>query len=130
MSDERKKFTVYLHPGRDVDRQALAVIDSVGRSARGDLYRQALIAGIALYHLDGRLPALLTALFTENLNSDQVVGAISQTTGWRPSEADIKMVLNILGAIPKQEDAQAIQRDMAQESLALREARNKLAGLI
>ncbi|ECL5250886.1 plasmid stability protein, partial [Salmonella enterica] len=36
MTEERKKFTLYLHPDRDADRQALEVIEAVPRSARGE----------------------------------------------------------------------------------------------
>lgn len=98
MSEDRKKFTLYLHPENDTDRQALNVIESVPRSARGELFRHAFIAGMALQQLDSRLPALLSTLFSADLTADQLVGLIGQTTGWKPSQADIRSILVELGA--------------------------------
>lgn len=74
MSDERKKFTLYLHPDKRSDQQALTVIESVPRSARGDLYRNVFIAGLALQQLDDRLPALLTTFLDGQMTADQLVG--------------------------------------------------------
>ncbi|MBW3478439.1 plasmid partitioning/stability family protein [Hafnia alvei] len=92
MSDERKKFTLYLHPDQPSDAQALSVIETVPRAGRGELYRNALVAGLALQHLDSRLPALLATLFTDKLTSDNVVNMISETTGWKPSQGDIRAI--------------------------------------
>lgn len=98
MSNERKKFTLYLHPENEADRQALDVIASVSRTGRGELFRHAFIAGLALQQLDRRLPGLLSTFLTADLSAEQVVGFISQTTGWKPSQADIRAVLTELGA--------------------------------
>ncbi|MEG2267931.1 MAG: plasmid partitioning/stability family protein, partial [Acinetobacter sp.] len=98
MSEERKKFTLYLHPERDADRQALEVIEAVPRSARGELFRNAFISGMALQQLDPRLPALLAAMLNKEFTADQLTGLLSQTTGWKPTQADIRSVLQELGA--------------------------------
>ena len=56
MDDERKrkKFTLYLHPEKAADFQTLEAIESVPRSERGELFRNAFISGMALKELDGR----------------------------------------------------------------------------
>ncbi|EKH8225390.1 plasmid partitioning/stability family protein [Salmonella enterica] len=127
MSDERKKFTLYLHPDQPSDAQALAVIETVPRAGRGELYRNALVAGLALQHLDSRLPALLATLFTNKLTSDNVVSMISETTGWKPSQADIRAILAELGAgqiSPVPDD------EKPAEELDLNAARSKLKGFL
>lgn len=127
MSDERKKFTLYLHPDQPSDAQALAVIETVPRAGRGELYRNALVAGLALQHLDRRLPTLLATLFTDKLTSDNVVNMISQTTGWKPSQADIRAILAELGA--GQISSEANEKKLAEE-LDLNAARSKLKGFL
>ncbi|WP_279078119.1 plasmid partitioning/stability family protein [Hafnia alvei] len=127
MSDERKKFTLYLHPDQPSDAQALAVIETVPRAGRGELYRNALVAGLALQHLDSRLPTLLTTLFTDKLTSDNVVNMISQTTGWKPSQADIRAILAELGA--GQISSEPNEKKLAEE-LDLNAARSKLKGFL
>lgn len=54
MDDERKrkKFTLYLHPEKAADFQTLEAIESVPRSERGELFRNAFISGMALHQLD------------------------------------------------------------------------------
>ena len=66
MDDERKrkKFTLYLHPEKAADFQTLEAIESVPRSERGELFRNAFISGMALHQLDPRLPVLLTAILS------------------------------------------------------------------
>lgn len=125
MSEERKKFTLYLHPDKDADRQALEVIESVPRSARGELYRNALIAGMALQQLDPRLPALLSAMLSESFSADQLIGLVSQTTGWKPSQADIRAVLTELGAgqfdpvpAPPAEDREEAELDAVRKKMS------------
>ncbi|MNE80162.1 Plasmid stability protein [compost metagenome] len=98
MSEERKKFTLYLHPDRDADRQALEVIEAVPRSTRGELFRNVFISGMALQQLDPRLPALLAIMLNQEFTTDQLIGLVTQTTGWKPSQADIRSVLQELGA--------------------------------
>lgn len=127
MSDERKKFTLYLHPDQPSDAQALAVIETVPRAGRGELYRNALVAGLALQHLDSRLPALLATLFTDKLTSDNVVSMISETTGWKPSQGDIRAILAELGA--GQISPELNEKKRAEE-LDLNAARSKLKGFL
>lgn len=71
MDDERKrkKFTLYLHPEKAADFQTLEAIESVPRSERGELFRNAFISGMALHQLDPRLPVLLTAILSEEFFS-------------------------------------------------------------
>ena len=75
MDDERKrkKYTLYLHPEKAADFQTLEAIESVPRSERGELFRNAFISGMALHQLDPRLPVLLTAILSEEFSADQVV---------------------------------------------------------
>jgi len=127
VSDERKKFTLYLHPDQPSDAQALAVIETVPRAGRGELYRNALVAGLALQHLDSRLPALLATLFTDKLTSDNVVSMISETTGWKPSQGDIRAILAELGA--GQISPELNEKKRAEE-LDLNAARSKLKGFL
>lgn len=98
MSEERKKFTVYLHPEQAADNLSLDIIESVPRNERGELYRRALISGLALHQLDPRLPGLLTVLLNHDFTADKLVGLLSQTTGWKPSQANIRDILAELGA--------------------------------
>ncbi len=72
---------------------ALAEIETVPRKKRGELYRQALITGLIMHQLDERIPAVLTALFTRELNADEVISQIARITGWKPSSGDLKEVL-------------------------------------
>ncbi|MCK8540606.1 plasmid partitioning/stability family protein [Yersinia ruckeri] len=123
MSDNRRKFTLYLHPEEaNNDAQAISVIDTVSRRSRGDLFRQAFVAGLALQQLDERLPALIATMLTTTLTADQVIGLIAQTTGWKPSQASIKEVMSViqregglkpvaemLGSDPEQARKEAIQ---------------------
>ena len=127
MSDERKKFTLYLHPDREADAQAMNVIESVPRSGRGELFRNAFIAGLALQQLDSRLPVLLATLLTQELTADQLVGLVSQTTGWKPSQADIRAILTELGAGQLQSLPEA---EKFKDELDLDAARNKLKGFL
>ncbi|MDW9183053.1 plasmid partitioning/stability family protein [Escherichia coli] len=76
----------------------MEAIESVPRSERGELFRNAFISGMALHQLDPRLPVLLTAILSKEFSADQVVTLLSQTTGWKPSQADIRAVLTELGA--------------------------------
>lgn len=125
MSEERKKFTLYLHPDQAADRVSLDIIESVPRNDRGELYRKALISGLALHQLDPRLPGLLALLLDSNFTADSLVGLLSQTTGWKPSQASIRDVLAELGA------SQCIPANMPEdieddEQRRLEEARNKM----
>lgn len=127
MSEERKKFTLYLHPENDADRQALNVIESVSRSARGELFRHAFITGMALHQLDSRLPALLSTLFSAGLTAEQLVALVGQTTGWKPSQADIRSILAELGA---GQSPAPVDEPPPGEPDALAAVRSKLKGFL
>ncbi|CTZ26143.1 plasmid partitioning/stability family protein [Escherichia coli] len=116
MDDERKrkKFTLYLHPEKAADFQTLEAIESVPRS---ELFRNAFISGMALHQLDPRLPVLLTAILSEEFSADQVVTLLSQTTGWKPSQADIRAVLTELGALQSAEKMPPSATDSVQEAM-------------
>jgi hypothetical protein len=88
-ADERKKFSLYLHPHQAADDEAMAVINSHPRKARGDLFRNALMAGLLMYKLDERLPGSLAGLLAGDVDADLVIRQISLLTGWKPSQADI-----------------------------------------
>lgn len=125
MSEDRKKFTVYLHPDQAADNVSLDIIESVPRNDRGDLYRRALISGLALHKLDPRLPGLLAVLLDRDFTAEQLVGLLSQTTGWKPSQADIRDVLTELGAgqVTPASHVQIVEDD---EQQRLEEARKKM----
>lgn len=125
MSEERKKFTVYLHPEQAADNLSLDIIESVPRNERGELYRRALISGLALHQLDPRLPGLLTVLLNRDFTADQLVGLLSQTTGWKPSQANIRDILAELGAgqLAPAPQPEAVEDD---EQRRLDEARKKM----
>ncbi|HAT3956109.1 MULTISPECIES: plasmid partitioning/stability family protein [Enterobacter] len=127
MSEERKKFTLYLHPEQAADRVSLDIIESVPRNDRGELYRKALISGLALHQLDPRLPGLLALLLDSNFTADSLVGLLSQTTGWKPSQASIRDVLAELGA---GQFTPAIEPEVEDdEQRRLEEARSKMKSL-
>lgn len=125
MSSERKKITLYLHPECPADKQALDVIEKIPRSARGEFYRHALIAGAALQDLDARLPSLLSALFTTNIKPEQLVSLITQTTDWKPTQASIIDVVNaITGKNIILENNEQVKNDDAYEMV--RQKLNKI----
>ena len=99
------------------DFQTLEAIESVPRSERGELFRNAFISGMALHQLDPRLPVLLTAILSEEFSADQVVTLLSQTTGWKPSQADIRTVLTELGASQSVEKMPPSATDSVQEAM-------------
>lgn len=128
MSEERKKFTVYLHPDQVADKTSLDIIDSVPRNDRGELYRRALISGLALHKLDPRLPGLLSLMLDSHFTAENLVGLLSQTTGWKPSQARIRDVLEVLGAgqITSVTVPESVKDD---EQLRMEEARLKMKKL-
>ena len=127
MSEERKKFTVYLHPDQVADKTSLDIIDSVPRNDRGELYRRALISGLALHKLDSRLPGLLSLMLDSHFTAESLVGLLSQTTGWKPSQASIRDVLAELGA---GQFTPAIEPEVEDdEQRRLEEARSKMKSL-
>lgn len=123
---DRKKVTLYLHPDTGADRMALQQIATVLRKHRGDLYRQALIAGLALHHIDDRLPELLTALFTKPLTTETVMEFISTTTGWQPLDEKILAAIQTIGC-SSDTPAEKVQ---ASDSDELAQVKSKLASFI
>nr|WP_240355047.1 plasmid partitioning/stability family protein [Pectobacterium brasiliense] len=119
---------MHLHPDELPDQMALAEIKTVPQKKRGALYREALITGLVLHHLDPRIPAVLAALFTEKVSTNQVVDQIAQITGWKPSRADIRDILRELGYAHQNSDAIAIEKD--DETAALAETRKKINNLM
>ncbi|MFZ4168473.1 plasmid partitioning/stability family protein [Enterobacter ludwigii] len=62
----RRKVLIYLRPTTHAsERFADARIASLPRNDRGELSRTALLAGIALGEIDGRLPSVLAALLAD-----------------------------------------------------------------
>nr|WP_245610339.1 plasmid partitioning/stability family protein [Yersinia kristensenii] len=107
-------------------------MDSVPRRARGELFRQAFVAGLALHQLDERLPALIATMLTKELTADQVVELIAQTTGWKPSHASIKDVISLtLGermVVPVGEVLKSDSKQATKE--ALKVVRKKMSGFV
>ncbi len=83
---------------------------------------------MALHQLDPRLPVLLTAILSEEFSADQVVTLLSQTTGWKPSQADIRAVLTELGALQSAEKMPPSATDSVQE--AMNDVRLKMQKII
>ncbi|OCJ37370.1 plasmid partitioning/stability family protein [Serratia sp. 14-2641] len=122
----RKKISLYLHPEELSDRMALDQVDTVPRKKRGELYRHALIAGLALHQLDQRLPELLTLLFTRTLTPDEVINQLAAMTGWKPSQVQIKDVLAALNMeIPREPSGPE-----PDEKVNVELVRTKLQGLL
>ncbi|MDH1513186.1 plasmid partitioning/stability family protein [Klebsiella pneumoniae] len=94
----------------------------------GELYRQALITGLIMHQLDARIPAVLTALFTRELNADEVISQIAQITGWKPSVADLKDVLAALGGNQETSSPKPSGDDV--EQARLKAARTKMQNLM
>lgn len=128
MGDERRKFTVYLHPEQEADKVSLDIIGSVPRNERGELYRKAIISGLALYQLDPRLPGLLAEFLNQTFRADHLVGLLSQTTGWKPSQADIRDILAVLGTGAFTPERQPPVAD--EEQQRLEDARKKMKNFI
>ncbi|RDL15616.1 plasmid partitioning/stability family protein [Serratia fonticola] len=122
----RKKLSLYLHPEEQPDSMAFSQIDTVPRKKRGELYRHALISGLALHQLDERLPALLTALFTKSLTPDMVIRLMADVTGWKPSQAEIQDVLAALNL----QNSVAVPVPKPDDSAKLDVARTKLKSLL
>ena len=101
MDDERKRKNYTLSAsGKAADFQTLEAIESVPRSERGELFRNAFISGMALHQLDPRLPVLLTAILSEGVFSRSGCNLYSvRRQDGSPSQADIRAVLTELGAL-------------------------------
>lgn len=123
--EERKKLSLYLHPEDSADRLALAEIETIPRKNRGELYRQALITGLIMHQLDERIPAILTALFTRKLNTDEVISQIAQITGWKPSVVDLKDILAALREHQETSSLKPSEDDVEQARLKVARAKMK-----
>lgn len=123
--EERKKLSLYLHPEDSADRLALAEIETTPRKNRGELYRQALITGLIMHQLDERIPAILTALFTRKLNTDEVISQIAQITGWKPSVVDLKDILAALREHQETSSLKPSEDDVEQARLKVARAKMK-----
>lgn len=130
MSTDRKKFTLYLHPGNGADSRALKAIDEVPKNNRGELFRNVFMAGLALHRLDSRLPIMVAELSAGDLTADQLIELTALLTGWQPTKADIKSVLENMGTmvLPPQGIKEPEQDSSKNE--ALKKVKNKLAGFV
>lgn len=127
MSVSRKKITVYLHPQDVSDGHALNVIENTPLRSRGDFFRTVLIAGIALFQLDKRIPTVLATLFDGELTSEQLIATLKQTTGWKATDADID---DILLAIRNLCQDKVINDGKIENKLDLTQARGNMKNLI
>jgi hypothetical protein len=129
-SDNRRKFTCYLQLDSEADRHALDVVESISQRVRGDFLRNAVITTAALHQLDPRLPVLLATLFNGKLTADQLVNLLTQTTGWKPSQADIRDVIASLGAVDIAPNEAAAHKEDEPNSDGLENIRKKMDKLI
>ncbi|EEY9272210.1 type-F conjugative transfer system pilin acetylase TraX [Escherichia coli] len=88
----------------------------------------AAVTGLIMHQLDERIPAVLTALFTRELNADEVISQIARITGWKPSSGDLKEVLKALGGLQSTVSPEHSQDDG--EQARLKAARVKMQNLI
>lgn len=129
-AEMRKKISLYLHPEEPSDLRALNSIGNVSQKKRGELYRQALITGLALHELDERIPSLVTSLHSKPFTVDDFIRILSTVTGWKPQEADIQEVLNQLNALPAVTESAERQDNVTSPDSALAKARSRLKSLI
>lgn len=87
-----------------------------------------MITGLIMHQLDERIPAILTALFTRKLNTDEVISQIAQITGWKPSVADLKDVLAALEGNQETSSFKPTGDDV--EQACLKAARAKMKNLM
>ncbi|HHL2713204.1 TPA: plasmid partitioning/stability family protein [Yersinia enterocolitica] len=129
-SDNRRKFTCYLQLDSETDRHALEVVESISQRVRGDFLRNAVITTAALHQLDPRLPVLLATLFNGQLTADQLVNLLTQTTGWKPSQADIRDVIASLGTVDTASNEAVEHKKDEPNSDGLENIRRKMDKLI
>ncbi|MGE0972298.1 plasmid partitioning/stability family protein [Klebsiella sp. WOUb02] len=73
MTLERRKVLIYLRPDISAsERFADAKIEAHHRGDRGEMSRTALLAGLALGEIDGRLPSMLAALLAEDTRPEML----------------------------------------------------------
>ncbi|MEX9938371.1 plasmid stability protein, partial [Providencia rettgeri] len=70
----------------------------------------------------------LATLFNETLTAEQLVMLISQTTGWKPSQAEIQAVIKALGVSSTLKEDSSITEIKADQPLA--KVKNKLSKLV
>lgn len=72
--DARRKIMFYLNPETNIaDSIVNETLDSIPQGERGRLNRAALIAGIALYRQDARIPFLISELLNKNTQFADIV---------------------------------------------------------
>ncbi|MCD5374725.1 plasmid partitioning/stability family protein (plasmid) [Escherichia coli] len=59
-------------------------METVPRKKTGGVISAGFDNGLIMHQLDERIPAVLTALFTRELNADEVISQIARITGWKP----------------------------------------------
>lgn len=129
-AEMRKKISLYLHPDELTDQRALASVENVSRKKRGELYRQALISGLALHQIDSRLPSLITALHSSPFSVDDFIRLLATVTGWKPKEADINEVIKHLNMQFKAQHTETSNESNSASNRELEKARGRLNSLI
>lgn len=129
-AEMRKKISLYLHPDELTDQRALASVENVSRKKRGELYRQALISGLALHQIDSRLPSLITALHGSPFSVDDFIRLMATVTGWKPQEADISEVIKHLNIQFSAQHAEKSNESEHASNNELEKARGRLKSLI
>ena len=72
--DARRKIMFYLNPETNIaDSIVNETLDSIPQGERGRLNRAALIAGIALYRQDARIPFLISELLNKDTQFADIV---------------------------------------------------------
>ncbi|EPZ8357845.1 plasmid partitioning/stability family protein [Enterobacter hormaechei] len=72
--DARRKIMFYLNPETNIaDSIVNETLDSIPQGERGRLNRAALIAGIALYRQDARIPFLISELLNKDTQFNDIV---------------------------------------------------------
>ncbi|HHA2247598.1 TPA: plasmid partitioning/stability family protein [Enterobacter ludwigii] len=84
----RRKVLIYLRPETHAsERFADARIEAHHRGDRGELSRTALLAGIALGEIDGRLPSVLAALLADNTSPETLRTMLASFLHIQPGSA-------------------------------------------
>lgn len=88
MTLERRKVLIYLRPDISAsERFADAKIDAHHRGDRGEMSRTALLAGLALGEIDGRLPSMLAALLAEDTRPEMLRTMLASFLEIQPAAA-------------------------------------------
>ncbi|VXC72831.1 conserved hypothetical protein [Enterobacterales bacterium 8AC] len=93
----RKKVLFYLRTDTHAaERFAGARLEAHHRGDRGEVSRTALLAGIALGEIDGRLPSVLAALLADNTSPDTLRTMLASFLNIQP-EAPQSMSVTVAG---------------------------------